>query len=488
MYPQDVVEVVLIELIANSLDAGATRIEIRFEPNQRTLVVKDNGRGMTESDFDQYHDFASGLKTRGEGIGFAGVGAKISFNIADRVITETRCRQFSRGSNWYFKSKKKLVWEDIKPTHLRTSGTRVEVKFREDTKVSYSSRSDIIGLIQRSYLPLLDVQFLELYERMNVYSKTLRFVINGEQLRPQNIIKTFQLEKTRVFFPKRGGKRIGYGILGVAPSEYPLGQDISGLLLCTRGKVIKPELFSQFPVEIGPRIFGLVEIPDFVKYLTTSKTDFIRRGKHRQLESLCDPIREEFRGWLIELGVQQVRTSRADEAAKLEQELKKILDDIPELNEFFGFRIPKSTLTESSKGPIKASQHEGMEVTFPLESGVKGVGPGPVNAGDEEGLALVEEQKDGTIKAKPISRRGKRGPRITFAEAPRRVELAWVEGNSVVLNSGHPCYKKIQGRSSVRRLHNFYGIAVAIQRFLGEDEKNPDLNFIDRMMAAWGKK
>ena len=118
MYPQDVAEVVLIELIANSLDAGATRIEIRFEPNRRTLVVKDNGRGMTASDFDQYHDFAAGLKTRGTGIGFAGVGAKISFNIADRVVTETRGKEFSGGSDWYFRSKKKLVWEDTQLTQL----------------------------------------------------------------------------------------------------------------------------------------------------------------------------------------------------------------------------------------------------------------------------------------------------------------------------------------------------------------------------------
>ena len=91
-------------------------------------------------------------------------------------------------------------------------------------------------------------------------------------------------------------------IFGLSPEEYPLGTDVAGVLLSTWGKVIKPELFNQFPSGLGPRIFGLVEIPEFVKYLTTSKTDFIRRGKHKQLEALYGPIREEFKNWLAELG------------------------------------------------------------------------------------------------------------------------------------------------------------------------------------------
>ena len=244
MYPQDVADVVLIELIANSLDAKANRIEVFFDPIRRILIVKDNGSGMTASDFDQYHDFAAGLKTRGQGIGFAGVGAKVSFNIADRVLTETRSNEFSGGSDWYFESKKKLVWEDVSPTHLRANGTRVEVHFRSDVKLSYSSTDDLAGLIQRSYLPLLDVNFLELYDELGLYSKKLRFAVNEELVKPCHLIEAFQLDKTRVFFPKRRHKRIGYGILGVARSEYPLGPDISGVLLCTKGKVIKPELFS----------------------------------------------------------------------------------------------------------------------------------------------------------------------------------------------------------------------------------------------------
>jgi len=82
MYPFDVTEIVVVELIANSLDAKASRILINFDHRRKVLVIEDNGTGMNRSQFDEYHDFAAGLKVRGTGIGFAGLGAKISFNIA----------------------------------------------------------------------------------------------------------------------------------------------------------------------------------------------------------------------------------------------------------------------------------------------------------------------------------------------------------------------------------------------------------------------
>ncbi|MCE2463708.1 MAG: ATP-binding protein, partial [Dehalococcoidia bacterium] len=177
MYPQEVAEVVIVELIANSLDAGANRISIDYNPTQKTLIVSDNGRGMDAAQFDQYHDFAAGLKTRGTGIGFAGVGAKVSFNIADRVITETIGHRFSGGSDWYMQSNTKLVWDEILPTHLSDGATRVEVRFRHDITSSYTTRQDLVTLLQRNYLPLLDADFLELYERLGIYSNTFRFII-----------------------------------------------------------------------------------------------------------------------------------------------------------------------------------------------------------------------------------------------------------------------------------------------------------------------
>ena len=488
MYPFDVPEIVVVELVANSLDAGATRISISFDPRSKVLVVEDNGNGMTASQFEEYHDFAAGLKTRGTGIGFAGIGAKISFNVANRVVTETRGQSFAGGSNWFLQSRKKLVWEDLQPTHLGGHGTRVEVQFRDDTTLPYSSSQDLVNLLRRHYLPLLDVGFLDLYQRLGIYSSNLRFVVNGQVLTPGEVTADFALTEVRKFFPTKSGKRIGYGILGLAASEYPVAPDVCGMLLCTRGKVVKPDLFNQFPGSLGPRIVGVVEVPDFVNFLTTAKTDFMRRWKHGEFERLYGPIREEFKAWLGEIGVQPTEIAGTDEASKLERELKRLLDDVPELAEFFGFRTRTTVLTQTDSGSVTAGVHEGTDVTFPIGEGEGRGTPGPVGPGDQPGEALVEDDESGTARATPISRTGRRGPKITFAEAPGREELAWVEGSNVVINSGHPSYAKTRSDAVARRQHSLFAIGAAVQRYLCSGDSAPDLMFVDRMMAAWGKK
>lgn len=488
MYPFEVAEVVLVELVANSLDAKPTRISIDFDPQTKVLMVRDNGKGMNASEFDQYHDFAAGLKTRGTGIGFAGIGAKVSFNIATKVVTETCSETFSGGSNWYLQTKSKLIWEDIQPSHLPGPGTRVEVVFRPDAAINYSSTEDLVRLLRRHYLPFFDIEFLALYESLDYYSSELRFIINGKDVEPGKLAMDFELENTRTFYPQKAGKRIGYGVFGLAHVEYPIGADVCGVLLCTRGKVIKADLFNQFPSAFGPRILGLVEIPGFVNFLTTSKTDFIRRWKHAEFEKLYNPVRQEFKEWLGKLGIQPVEIADTDEAARLERELKKLLDDVPELAEFFGFRTRKAVLQSSADGNTMADIHEGIDSTFPVGEGEAGEGPGIVDVGEQPGQALIEDQNDGTESAKPISRTSRRGPKIAFVEAPERVDMSWIDGNNVVINSGHPCYVKVRSNTLARRLHSLFAIASAVQRFLSSGSDAPELMFIDEMMAAWGKR
>lgn len=487
MYPFDITEVVVVELIANSLDARATRILINYDPQKKVLVVQDDGEGMTASQFDEYHDFAAGLKPRGKGIGFAGLGAKVSFNIADRVITETRSKSLSRGSNWYLQSKKKLVWEDIKRENIKKNGTRVEVLFRSDTRSSFKSTDELIKLLRRHYLPLFDSKFLDLYDLMGIYSRDLRFVVNGNIVEPTRVTEDFSLDKKKEFYPQRGSKQFGYGILGVAESEYPVAPDLCGVLLCTYGKIIKVDFFNQFPGKFGPQIFGMVEIPEFVNFLTTSKTDFIRKGKHREFERLYSPIRQEFKEWLSSIGVEPSEILGSDEAIEIERELKKLVDEIPEISDFFGFRMRKEIFKKDDKGLVPATTQEGMDITFPNAEGEKGEGLGVVDAGDEPGQATVKD-KQGKERATPISRKARRGPKVAFDNRPDRMDLAWIEGNNVVINSGHPAHAKAHSNQKTRRLHNLFAVAGAIQRFLGSESERPDLMFIDRMMAAWGRK
>ena len=74
----------VVELVANSLDAKASLIEIVLNKEEGILSVKDNGLGMDKKRFREYHDFAASAKTRGKGIGFAGQGAKLALNFCKK--------------------------------------------------------------------------------------------------------------------------------------------------------------------------------------------------------------------------------------------------------------------------------------------------------------------------------------------------------------------------------------------------------------------
>ena len=487
MYPQEVDEVVVVELVANSLDAGATRIAIDYRPSDNILVITDNGQGMDADQFDQYHDFAAGLKTRGSGIGFAGVGAKISFNVADKVITETRSDSFSGGSDWHFEDNGRLFWDEIPVANLAGNGTRVAVHFRKDVTPAYADSANLVKLLQRSYLPLLDRKFLDLYQRLGLYPGSPRFVVNGREYQPTNVAADFIQEAKREMFPEIGGKMSGYGVLGLSDDEYPLGADIGGVLLCTHGKVIKADLFQQYPGSYGPRIFGIVEMPGFIDFITTSKTDFNRKGRNRDFERLYGPLRDEFRSWLAGLGIQPAEAQNTGEVARLERELRQIAESIPELSEFFGFRNRTSVLQSKDDGEIAAESQEGAEITYPEGDGEGSHhNPGPLGPGDDPGKALVENKESGQQRAAPITRQGRRGPRIAFESRADREELAWVDGNTVIINTGHPAYKKADASATARHIHNIYAIAGAIQKFSAGPEHPVDTMFVDRMLAAWG--
>ena len=73
-YPGALEETILTEVVANSLDSGATCLRLTADPASATLTIVDDGSGMRRTDLVRYHDLASSTKQRGQGIGFAGVG------------------------------------------------------------------------------------------------------------------------------------------------------------------------------------------------------------------------------------------------------------------------------------------------------------------------------------------------------------------------------------------------------------------------------
>src|SRR2546425_10782044 len=110
-YPFPPHEALMVEMIANALDAKASHIAIRIDPRAKIFEIADNGTGMSLQDFIDYHNLAVSRKRKGIGIGFAGLGAKLGVNLSEVVITETRMPSYWGASRWFFKGDK-LIWTE----------------------------------------------------------------------------------------------------------------------------------------------------------------------------------------------------------------------------------------------------------------------------------------------------------------------------------------------------------------------------------------
>src|SRR3989338_8663844 len=128
-------EVILTELIANALDSKATRLDFIADATGRFLRCVDNGAGMKRQQLKEYHNIASSDKVRGQGIGFAGVGAKLSLLLAERVVTESRGGRGSRAATeWRLTNPYRAPWKFIPATEAVSfpRGTSVTMYFSDD--------------------------------------------------------------------------------------------------------------------------------------------------------------------------------------------------------------------------------------------------------------------------------------------------------------------------------------------------------------------
>ena len=93
MYTYKHEEVLVLEAVANAIDAKSKTVDISFERSSDYgyVTFHNDGVPMSRQDFENYHTVSLSAKTKGESIGFAGVGAKIFLASPDggEIITTT---------------------------------------------------------------------------------------------------------------------------------------------------------------------------------------------------------------------------------------------------------------------------------------------------------------------------------------------------------------------------------------------------------------
>ena len=499
-YPWSLEETILTEIIANSLDSGASRITMTADPIQGTLTVTDNGSGMQRKAMRQYHDIASSTKVRGQGIGFAGVGIKLGLLVCEEVLTETRRGTTHVATRWHLASCHRAPWNWIPPPGLvGERGTAVRLKL--STPLSPLLDPGFVeGVIRRHFQPLLEPPFDSFLASQ--YPTGIGFEVNGRLLEQNPIPSTDQAPLAIRLARRRKPSALGYLI----PHAALLPQDQRGVAISTLGKVIKRgwDWLGVTPSQ-SERINGLIEVPDLAASLTLNKGDFIRTGARGAVylayrKAIQEAISRQLETWgdaptgALDAPSRMMRPLERD----LDRVLEELSDDFPLLASLVERRaggqkrLPINggrTNTETGTIAVMATLATAEERTH----GETGPDQPPAACPPAEGNAAGTEPQMPTLPASATttlpgqgrSRAPMRyGLGLQFEDRLDDSELGRLVESTVWINQAHLAYRRALASRSVG-----YHISLAVALALAPLAVEPDEEhaFLTKFLAHWGQ-
>ncbi len=469
-YGFPVEEAILSELIANSLDSKASKIEFFTNPLAGKLMVRDNGQGMKRKEIHDYHDIAATTKIKGKGIGFAGIGAKLALLISKSVITETKRGSSRCATYWYLARENRAPWKFIpfQGNILSSRGTAITIEF-SNSRTPLLSEDFISKTIQKHFYPLLDPQFLKTVYR-SIYKRGVEFFVNGRKIGIENLFPV-QFSKTfKIFFGKKERRLVGFGYLSKSETEFP--QEFSGIAISTFGKVIKRGWDWLGILPRSPfKIFGIIEIPLLAEILTTNKNDFLRDASSLKKYYRCrKAIQEVILPILDEMGEERFNFESDLKRLKplereIEETLRYLLNNFPELTPLVGLRkrrIASGIDFENEESSIKIIPREELKKEIEKRR-LK--------------TELVKTETEEREKAPTLA--------ISFEKNSSKAELARFFKNTILINTNHPAYQKAKSENS-EEYHLLLAVAWVLSQYLEENRSPQD--FISQFLAFWAAK
>jgi Histidine kinase-, DNA gyrase B-, and HSP90-like ATPase len=494
-YPGSTEETILSEIVANSLDSGATTIAITTDSTTPALTIIDDGEGMRRRDLARYHDVAASAKIRGAGIGFAGVGIKIALLVCTEVVTETRRGRHHVASSWRLASRHRAPWRWIPPPGLvATRGTAVRL-----TPTSALSPLLDPGFVESvlrwAFEPLLDPALAEILR--SPYPRGTAIVLNGHALERQGANASEVAPLSIRIDRKRKPAGAGY----LLRAQEALSEERRGVAVSTFGKVIRRgwdwlALTPGAPERVG----GLIEVPALAECLTLNKADFIRSGSRGAMylayrKAIQEAVSHQLQLWgdIGEPGERARRRAARPVERDLEGVLADLADDFPMLAPLVEQRaggqrrLPTAGSGSSSRysGPL-LEPREGapqlVEAATPDQAPLQEQPPSSLEAAPPP--RLDSPQATGHLAAGSHMRRPVRyGLSIQFEARPDDVEVARLVESTVWINEGHPAYR----RAAVSRSEGYH-IALAVALAIAPLAVDPakEHTFITAFLARWG--
>lgn len=496
-YPGALEETILTEIVANSLDSGASRIMMEANPSDGTLMVRDNGSGMQRKDLARYHDIASSTKRRGQGIGFAGVGIKLGLLVCREVLTETKRGQTHVSTTWHLSSRHRAPWKWVPPIGMVIQqGTAVRLTL-QNVLSPLLDQGYLGGVISRHFQPLLDPTFSTILN--SHYPRGVVFEINGVEQTSQRFEEPVHAPLEIRLLRKRKPSAVGY----LVRTEHPLSDDLQGLAISTFGKVIKAgwDWLGMTP-QTRECISGLIEVPGLAASLTLNKGDFIRVGARGATylayrKAIQEAVQRQFSEWgMVDSPVEETPPRQI---RPLERDLERVLEDLSDSFPLLG------SLVEHRKGgqkrlPLglpgtvqdmraviipgretrKSDGEEELVVHVPTENRGEGI-PAEPREPEEEASGV----SDLLLPDRGSARRPARfGLGIQFEDREDDQEIGRLVESTVWVNRAHPAYQRAVATRSVG-----YHIALAVGLALAPLAVEPakEHGFLTAFLSCWGE-
>ena len=393
--------VVVLEAMANALDAKANRVDIVLK--DCSIVFRDNGPGMNWKQFKEYHKISGANKTKGRGIGFAGVGAKVYLAIWKNTVihTETFGDEGAFASDMRVRHGKPKWDECDANTVMHICGTSYGVKLREkDYNVLEAKIHDIIR------------------DQFNsAMLNGLVVVINGSKLEPWNPLPKFQTSDVAK------AKRLEFPItLSVMDEDVPAKYRHVQYQVWGKTVTIKKlEWAADIAEPYGNRVHVLVNAEKCSKHLKLSKNSF--KSGQGPVADMYKTVERWIHGTLRKNGYVERQAAEIQRNAKLakffQQLFKKPEYEWLNPDVTSGAGAGKGSGTGNSKpSPEKQPEHSGRE----------------------------------RKKNNRRERRGGSGLDITLLDRHDDPRDGWLdpETNNFVCNRQHPLYRKYEKNEAAR--------------------------------------
>ena len=389
-------EMVVTEAIANAIDVGAGTVRVSLDGAARSISFHNDGPAMSEPQFKDYHVIARSSKSKGSGIGFAGVGAKVYLAAWGKTVirTETTDGRAPLASEMYVDAGT-LTARYVEPT-IKRRGTLYRVTLRPDD-YNYLDKS-VAHVIAEVFGPAIE--------------GGLRVYVDGDRVRPWMPGH----EMRRKFAATAKGARLPVVLTvakdDLAPNRQGLQYHVSGKVIATR----KPEWMADIAPAHAGRVHAYVDATQISGHLNLSKTAFKPTGAvAAAYKESGRRVFEELRkaGYARDPGVERwERTS-----------LTRFFDRL--------FRNPDFAFLDPGAGGRRGTG-EGRGGGGAGEGGGGGAGAGEGGGGGRRG-------------------RGGGSLYIGFVPMPNDPREGWLDASGrMLVNTEHPLFRKYKSSTAAR--------------------------------------